>query len=277
MAGLQVLANSQFNAAAGWTLTASAPATATIANGRLRIVSPSGQSATALQPVLTSPGVWEFLVYVTNITGQGNFGVAVTGPFQAFTSPGLKRFVVTNPGNANFAIGRSTATDFQVEWASARRIDIDMSKVVLTLRDYDGDKKQTSLELGPVTDGTSYTTRQGQAAAIRDAVNAVAGNIANYDFLAISTEPNNANAATPVFQTHVRWIVEMVDSVSGDGPYAFDIPTADLGNADLFLPGSVEHDPDAAEWIALKAAINGIAINPRTGSTFNITRIYLEE
>jgi len=152
-----------------------------------------------------------------------------------------------------------------------------MSKVILTLRDYDGDKKQTSLELGPVTDGASYVTREAEAAAIRDAVNTVAGNIAAYDFLAQATEPNNTNAASPVFQTHVRWIVEMVDSVTGDGPYAFDIPTADLGTAGLFVANTNQHDATHAAWIALKAALNGKAINPRTGSTMNVTAIYLEE
>lgn len=152
-----------------------------------------------------------------------------------------------------------------------------MSTLIVTLRDFDGDKKQTSCELQAVTDGASYVAREAQAAALRDAINAVAGNVARYQFQAQDTAPNDVNAASLVFQTHIRWIVEWVDSVTGDGPYQFDIPTADISNNDLVLAGSTEHDPAAAEWIALKAAFNGIVVNPRTGSTVNITRIFLEE
>jgi len=244
--------------------------------GRLHIKR-SGGDAFAQTPVgLIIPGV-SFLVRVGAEVISGTGRLLWTGGSLNFTTSGETQAIFTPSGAGPLYLYAGANTEVFYDWITVRRSDQSMSKVVLTLRDYDGDKKQTSVELGPVTDGPSYVTREAQAAAIRDAVNTVAGNIANYDFLAQSDEPNNLNTATPVFQTHVRWIVELFDSVTGDGPYAFDIPTADLGTAGLFLPASVEHDPAHAAWIALKAALNGIVINPRTASTMTVGRIYLEE
>jgi hypothetical protein len=152
-----------------------------------------------------------------------------------------------------------------------------MSNVIVTMRDFDGHKKQTSAQLGAVTDGASYVTREGQAAALRDAINAVAGNVARYQFLAQDTAPNDVNAAIVSYQTHYRWIVQWVDSVTGDGPYQFDIPTAKLDDSTLVLTGSIQHNPAHADWIAFKAAFNGIVVNPATGSTVTITAIFLEQ
>lgn len=278
--GIQVLNNPQFDqGATGWTLAQGSGSTVTISNGQARLVRPAGAASAAItQNVLVVGAPYVLRAFISRNVGAYVFGANAGGQQVGYTTPGLKQINIAAAGAAQLGVYLQTADrEVDVEWVTAHRLDVNMSKVVLTLRDYDGDKKQTSVELGPVTDGTSYTTREAQAAAIRDAVNAVAGNIASYDFLAQSTEPNNVNTATPVFQTHIRWIVELFDSVTGDGPYAFDIPTADLSNADLVLPSSVEHDPAAAEWIALKAALNGIVINPRTGSTMTVGRIYLEE
>lgn len=285
--GIERLVNGFFvTSITGWNNGAGGNALQTLewSDGRLHAVA-SGATQWVTRPIV--PAIPAGKAHVFSGKLHVISGQVVTGPNVVTGHPGIQQ----GPGqwnigytwtpNAPFGTWVTYSLGGPAEWyldnMSLRGVGSDMSKVVLTLRDYDGDKKQTSAELGAVTDGASYVTREAQAAAIRDAVNAVSGNIAGYDFLAQSSEPNNVNTATPEFQTHIRWIVEMVDSVTGDGPYAFDIPTADVGNPDLFLPSSTEHDPAAAEWIALKAAMNGIVINPRTGSPMNITRIYLEE
>jgi len=273
----QVLTNPHFNTGlSGWTVIQQPGSTVTWSDGVAFINRPSGGGVAAIQQTVMVVGApYEARAYLDSNGGGMSWGAQSAGVSLTGTGLKIRQFTATH---ATFVISASSlVASARINYVELRRLDVSMSKVILTLRDYDGDKKQTSVELGPVTDGASYVTREGQAAALRDAVNAVAGNIAQYDFLAQSTEPNNINTALPVFQTHIRWIVELFDSVTGDGPYAFDIPTADLGNGDLVLPSSVEHDPAAAEWIALKAALNGIAINPRTGSTMTVGRIYLEE
>lgn len=279
MAGNNVLTNPGMTGSlTGWSVTAPAGSTIVYNNGAAVMDRVSAQPSLAQGAKLSIGNQWEMLLQVSEITGSLNFGANEGAGILTVTQTGLHRKVYTPTTSTSFVINLLTnGGHARIEWASARRMDVDMSKAVLTLRDYDGDKKQTSMEFGPVTDGTSYTTRAAEGAAFRDAVNAVAGNIAAYDFVALNTEPNDTNAASPVFQTHVRWIVELTDSVTGDGPYAFDIPTADLGTAALFLPNTNEHDPAHAAWIALKAAINGKGINPRTGSTWSVGRIYLEE
>jgi len=279
--GVNFVVNPSFDGPSGWQLIQAGAGVINIANGRLYVNRPSGADNATAQPsaliFATIGQQYELRAAVERITG--NIRVRYGGVSLDFSTSDEKAILLTATATDALQIFPSVSLPGEgfVNFVSVRRVGQPMSKVVLTLRDYDGDKKQTSLELGPVTDGASYVTREGQAAAIRDAVNTVAGNIAGYDFLAQSTEPNNINTATPLFQTHVRWLVELFDSVSGDGPYLFDIPTADLGTAGLFLPASVEHDPAHAAWIALKAALNGIAINPRTGSTMTVGRIYLEE
>jgi hypothetical protein len=279
--GPNIIQNAGFHGGANWTANVVGDGVIEFIDDRVHLLRPAaGDSIQLFQNPPLPGGVGkQYQIKASYQRVTGTMRIAIGGAFLDFATTAEKAGIVTAINTGQFSILPTGGVPMEgyFDYVSLREVGVSMSKVVLTLRDYDGDKKQTSVELGPVTDGPSYVTREAQAAAIRDAVNTVAGNIANYDFLAQSDEPNNLNTATPVFQTHVRWIVELFDSVTGDGPYAFDIPTADLGTAGLFLPASVEHDPAHAAWIALKAALNGIAINPRTASTMTVGRIYLEE
>ena len=153
-----------------------------------------------------------------------------------------------------------------------------MSRLVMGFRDFDGDKRETSMEMGVVTDGATYTTVEGQATALAAAINAVvAGNNSKLQFVATATEPDNTDAANFLAQAHNRWIIEYKDATTGDGPYQIDIPTPDLGDNTLVLAGSSHYDPANAEWIALIAAMEGKVKNPRTGNDIVIQDIFLEE
>lgn len=281
--GNNVLSNPSFDSGpAGWTVSIPAGSIVQFADGHCRIErGPGATNAGIRQDVLEIGKPYIFEMLVSDLTYVANgifFGANNAGQILVVTKTGISRLIVPSVSSNQFVIrGGSDGAKGTIEWATARRMDIGVSQLILTLRDFDGDKKQTSVELGPVTDGASYVTREGQAAALRDAVNAVAGNIARYQFQAQDTAPNDVNAASLVYQTHIRWIVEWVDSVTGDGPYQTDIPTAKLDDNTLVLAGSTDHNPAHADWIAFKAAFNGIVINPRTGSTVTITRIFLEE
>jgi hypothetical protein len=278
--GVNIVTNPTFlTDLSGWSIIT--PGAVVWEDGAARMNSPGVNGARLDQTPPVIPGrVYQVVVNLPILTTTFRIQLSTDGGLsrQDVTTPGLKQYTMTALGSdGKIRLSLLNAGTALFDLITIREVGASMSKVAITLRDYDGDRKQTSIDLGPVTDGASYVSREAEAAAIRDAVNAVAGNIAAYDFIANNSEPNDTNAATPDMQAHVRWIVELTDSVSGDGPYKFAIPTADLGNAALFLPSSTEHDPAAAEWIALKAAMNGIAVNYRTGSPFNVTRIYLEE
>lgn len=273
-----LLVNPGFNEGlGGWVVTQTPPDdTVTWQDGSVRFRRLGSANPASITQSIAVPNVPMIAkMFISEITsGAAAFSYAVGG--QSYTTPGLKTLEFTPTGTL-FRIQANANSDFVLDWAYLARKDSSMSNLILTLRDFDGDKKQTSVQMGPVTDGASYVTRKGQADALEAAVNAVAGNVARSQFLANDSEPNDVNAANLAFQTNIRWIVEWVDSVTGDGPYQTDIPTADIGNDSLVLPGSVEHDPAAAEWVAFKAAFNGIVVNPRTGSFVNITRIFLEQ
>lgn len=277
MTGPNVLVNPTFaNGLTGWGLAnPGAPNSISVVDGSALIINaPGGNEPGLVQNVVVSGAPYEAIVSIEVLSGVAR--MIVGNVIQVLPGSGVWRYLITGTTQPQFYILQQTDGTSRVHWASLRRSDQSMSTVVIGIRDFDGDKPQTSMTLGPVTDGPSYVTREGEAAAVRDAVNAVCGNIWRYQFLAIDTEPNDTNAASQVVQANHRWKVTFVDSVTGDNVFWY-IPTADLTVANLLLTGSNQHNPATQAWIDFKTALNGVAINKKTGSTMTITAIEYEE
>ena len=197
------------------------------------------------------------------------------------STPGIKTFrVQATAADSVILLKRNIANmRAEIEWLSIRKEGNNMSSLVMEMRDFDGDKKQFSIEMGVVSDGATYTTISGEATALAAAINAVvAGNNSNLKFIATETEPDDTDASAFLAQAHVRWIIEWKDATTGDGPYQTAIPCPDLGDDTLVLVGSNHYDPANAEWITLIAAMEGgEVVNPRTGNGITIQDIFLEE
>jgi len=195
------------------------------------------------------------------------------------TTAGLKHLVIPSAENATFVLSAVTSgTTLKVDWLSVRRMDIGMANLVMTMRDYDGDKKQFSIPMGAVTDGTSYTTVSGQAGTLATAISAVlSGHVARQQFVATDAAPADTNATVLSSQTHERWIIKYLDAVTGDGPYQFALPCPDLEDETLVVANTTNHDATNAEWIALKAAMEGGEVKSPAGNNITITEIFLEE
>jgi hypothetical protein len=280
--GSNKLLDGGFDDASKWAITVSGPNVITVTGGILTYQrstgAPTNIRAIAFVPVIGR--TYQIKFKVLRQAGPGSPTTQLGGFNNAFSGTGIKTQYVTPVNTNQFFFSEFTNTsDYQIDWVSIREVGIDMSKLVLTMRDFDGDKRQTSIELGEVTDGTSYTTISGQASTLATAIQAVcAGKRAKQEFVATSTAPDDTNAANVLAQTSYRWIIEYNDFVTGDGPYQIDLPTPDLADNSLVLAGSHHHDPANAEWVTLKAAMEGGEVkNPRTGNNIVITAIFLEQ
>jgi len=277
---IQVLNNPYFlTSLAGWTAVGADPSSVVWNDGAAVLTRPvGGPLASLAQNTLVVGKPYRIQALISANSGNYVFGANFGGQQFSYTTPVVKTIDLPSAGSIQLGFYLQSADrSVRVEWVTAHRLDLSMSMLTLVMRDFDGHKKATSAMLGPVTDGASYVARKGEADALEAAINTVAGNVARSTFAANDSAPNDVNAANLLYQTHFRWIVEWTDSITGDGPYQFDIPTPNVGDNSLVLPNSIEHDPAHAGWIALKAAMNGKVLNPRTSSPISITRIYLEQ
>jgi hypothetical protein len=255
---------------------------ATVQNSEAHVYAPTSTYTAVYDTTIAGVPGQQYLLRISATMISGTLGAVWGSTLTHITKSGVTQKLITATGTGGIELKRLGAAppdEFKVHWVNVRRIGVDMSKLVLTMRDFDGDKRQTSIELGEVTDGTSYTTISGQASTLATAIQAVcAGKRAKQEFIATSTAPDDSNAANVLAQTAYRWIIEYNDAVTGDGPYQIDLPTPDLADNSLVLAGSHHHDPANAEWVTLKAAMEGGEVkNPRTGNNISITAIFLEQ
>lgn len=265
-----------------WTGTEDPPeAIAEIANGEMYIFSGAGAPLASLTS-LSCPGAvvdQEYEIRHRSNHIAGTYRLVYGGETFTYSSSGIHAVRFVAPAGGGLGIARHVAnTEVYIDWVSVRKVNVAMSSLIMEMRDFDGDKKQFSLELGVVSDGASYDTESGLATTLAAAINdVVAGNNSSLRFVATESEPDDTDASAFLAQAHIRWIIEYKDATTGDGPYQIAIPCPDLGDDTLVLAGSNHYDPADAKWVTLIAAMEGEVKNPRTGNDITIQDIFLEE
>jgi len=150
-----------------------------------------------------------------------------------------------------------------------------MAGTTIKFRDYDNDLKQISIPRAEVTVVGDYPAALTAHTALVDAINAVTlGTIALQAFTPRTIEAQ-ALPASPVAQTNVQWLVTYTDDIDGHVEH-LSLPTADIATAALRLPNSSFYDPAHADWIALIAAFEAIAIS-NLGNAVTVTQIEFKE
>jgi len=278
--GHNLLPGAGFDNPALWSLTQANNGVMTVSGSQLHGARPgAGDTAFAVAnpavPVVAG-AQYELRYGGTVISGLLRFDIG--GATYEFSTDGEGWVLFTPAGTGQFSIIVNVGSEILLDWVSLRRVGSEMASLVMTMRDYDGDKKQFSIPLGAVTDGATYTTVSGNATTLSAAIAAVlSGHIARQQFVATDTEPANTNATVLNSQTHLRWIIKYVDATTGDGPYQFALPTPDLEDETLVVANTTNHDATNAEWIALKAAMEGGEVKSPAGNNITITEIFLEE
>lgn len=281
--GQNLVPDPGFDDPAQWTLTDDPPnGIAEIVGGQLHLVSGAGAEDAWAIPIPPMNAVigQEYLLEAQAQILSGTYKLTLGGPVNVFSKDGYVWVQYVATTTDQFVVARNAPnTEVFFDWVSVRKVNFDMSHLTMEFRDFDGDKKQFSIEMGDVTDGITYDAVSAEATALATAIAAVcAGNVSRQQFVATDTEPDDTDATDFLAQAHVRWIIEYKDAVTGDGPYQIAIPTPDLGDNTLVLVGSNHYDPANAEWITLIAAMEGGEVkNPRTGNNITIQDIFLEE
>lgn len=119
--GPEVISNGDFATTASWALAATAPATATIAGGKLTLVSPAGEAASAFQAVLTV-GKW-YKVTGDVTVRSGTVKVICGGPTEYyFTATQSFTIYAQANGNTSFSLSRQGACDADFDNISVREV-----------------------------------------------------------------------------------------------------------------------------------------------------------
>ena len=122
-----------------------------------------------------------------------------------------------------------------------------------------------------------FTYEQGTAANFDALVGHVAGalnaledltlgNVNKTQLVAQVNFVDAGPAASPAAQRELKWLLTFADNVTASR-FQREVPTADVTNADLLILNSDLADFNAAEWIALKVALDGNVRNNATGNT----------
>jgi hypothetical protein len=150
-----------------------------------------------------------------------------------------------------------------------------MSRLVLKLKDHDGDLQQTSV-IGTIGNtGASYDASEGLAYALRDAIlDVVLGANAGYQFVADDVDLNPANPADIFAQTNIQWIAQYTDDVNG-AVRTTRIGTADLDQATEMFGGAPALDLSAGNGLALKTAFEAYVLND--GHAVTLNAVYFRE
>lgn len=124
--GPELVVNGSFSDLTGWTTSATAPATATIAGGILTLVSPAGEAAFARQDILVPGRSYQLEIDVTIRSGSLRvlMGDTATGAGQVIiSSTGHTSIATVATGiNARMFLTRAAACDLDIDNVSVREI-----------------------------------------------------------------------------------------------------------------------------------------------------------
>lgn len=151
-----------------------------------------------------------------------------------------------------------------------------MSRLVVKLKDYDGDVQQISVP-GVIGDsGASYDAMETAALALRDEILAVTlGANAGHQIVADDVALNPATPSDPFAQTNIQWIIQYVDDVTSS-VRTMRIGTADLALADALYNGAPALNIGAGgAGNALATAFEAFVLNE--GHAVTVQAIYFRE
>lgn len=139
----------------------------------------------------------------------------------------------------------------------------------LTVRDYSDEVSRTEFTLAQGTAGNFDSIVSENAAILAAVQDLILGNIEHTVFVAQKNDVDNGPAGTPSAQRELKWLLEFIDDTSG-GRFTRELPTADITNAALLIANTDIADITSTEWVAFKAAVDGIVRNNATGNTSSL-------
>lgn len=136
--------------------------------------------------------------------------------------------------------------------------------------DYSDEKSTVTFTYEQATAGNFDAIVGHIAGALNALQDLTLGNINKTTFVAQVNNVDLGPAGTPSAQRELKWLLEFEDNVTG-GRFQREVPTADIVAAGLLITNSDVADFTAAEWVALKTALDGNVRNNTTGNTATLT------
>lgn len=149
----------------------------------------------------------------------------------------------------------------------------DMSQSQFTLKDWSNENSTASFYSGDIT-AASLPGFLTQFGALRSAIEGITlGTMHKERWIGDDTLLSNDLPASGEAQREKKWLVTY-RGVVNDRLYTLEIPTADLGQANILLPGSDRADPDHPSITAFVSAFEAIGRSPDS-ATENIEVVSL--
>lgn len=127
------------------------------------------------------------------------------------------------------------------------------ARLNLTFHDYSGEKSLVSGR-GVEMTAANFDAQVALQDALVAAIEAVSlGLLVKKAVVATEARPGSGPASSPSAQRELKWLIRMTDDTTGES-VSLSVPCADTS---LLLPNSDRMDPDSAEFLALKDALEG--------------------
>jgi hypothetical protein len=141
-------------------------------------------------------------------------------------------------------------------------------KINLSFKDYSDEGSSVAFYTDDITAGNLAAQTALMDALVTAVEGLTLGKIVRETLLAIDTDNGDTPASDVNSQRERKWLLRMVDSVTGDTVTA-TIPCADLAGGHLATNSDVA-DMTNADWVSLKSAIDGNYNNPATGNSLTL-------
>jgi len=142
-------------------------------------------------------------------------------------------------------------------------------EVIFSYQDFSQEKSAATFATRQAT-AANFDAIAAEISALLAALQGITlGNVNTTRWVA---QKNSVTAGAPAVSTaqrELKWLLVLEDDSTG-ARIQREVPTADTVDATLYIAGTDFADLSDADWVAVKAAIDGIFINPDTGNTVTL-------
>lgn len=146
----------------------------------------------------------------------------------------------------------------------------------MSLGDFDSQKRQFSYDAAVVTAANHDAQKASHDALVAAVMDVTLGTLDFEEFVADREQIRPfVRAVNSVAQVNIQWVVTYEDDVT-TAQYNVRMPTADLEDETLLMPGTNEWDPTDAKWVTFKTNFEAHVLSPDGNAVTLQKVIYLQ-
>lgn len=146
----------------------------------------------------------------------------------------------------------------------------------MSLGDFDSQKRQFSFDTAVVTAANHDAQKTTHDALVASVMAVTLGTLDFEEFVGDREQIRPyLRAVNSVAQTNIQWVITYEDDVNFS-QYNVRIPTADLEDETLLMPGTNEWDPTDALWVTFKTDFEAHVLSPDGNAVTLQKVVYLQ-